>query len=210
MCIDKALNGVHSAKATASRPSDLDAIRALIKSKPGGFEVLDSTVKRHLSHWFEGKGAVRSAERVERSGDRHQTGDWSGGSERMAISPPVLLPLISNSYNESRGVETLQLGHRCTVTGRGAGVVRFVGTVKETMRIGVLLDNPTGLNDGTLGGTRYFECPNGHGVFAKPENVLPVGELVDVSDVLGTFQGQRTSSGTMPESDNDTQFGFGF
>lgn len=86
-CIDKALNGVHSAKATASRTSDLDAIRALIQSKPGGFEVLDSTVKRHLSKWVEGKGAVRSAERVLRSGSHHPpTSDWSGGSERMAIT----------------------------------------------------------------------------------------------------------------------------
>jgi hypothetical protein len=211
ICIDKALNGVHSAKATASRPSDLDAIRALIQSKPGGFEVLDSTVKRHLGHWFEGKGAVRSAERVRRSGDRNQTGDWSGGSERMAISPSfshgsLSLPHASNDYLDVGGAEALQVGHRCTVKNRGAGVVRFVGEVKQSLRIGVALDTPSGLNDGTFGGTRYFECPGGHGVFAKPENVQPVGELVDVSGVLDTFEGQRTFSATMPD---DTQFGFG-
>jgi hypothetical protein len=210
ICIDKALNGVHSAKATASRPSDLDAIRALIKSKPGGFEVLDSTVKRHLEHWFEGKGAVRSAERVQRSGDRHKTGEWLGGGERMAISPSFShgsfsLPHISNDYLDVGGAEVLQVGHRCTVKDRGAGVVRFVGRVKQSLRIGVVLDTPTGLNNGTFGGTRYFECPDGHGVFAKPENVQPVGELEDVSDVLESCEGQRISSATMPD---DTQFGF--
>ena len=46
--IDAALAGVRSADATATRPADLAAIRALIESKPGGFAQLDATVKQHL------------------------------------------------------------------------------------------------------------------------------------------------------------------
>jgi hypothetical protein len=79
---------VQSANATASRQSDLEAIRALVQSKPGGFEVLDSTVKRHLGKWFVSKGAVRSAERVQRGSSLVAAAErWSGGSERLAISP---------------------------------------------------------------------------------------------------------------------------
>eukprot|EP00037_Helgoeca_nana_P030020 m.366546 g.366546 ORF g.366546 m.366546 type:complete len:215 (+) comp28096_c0_seq5:1951-2595(+) len=177
--------------------------------------------KRHLEHWFEGKGAVRSAERVQRSGNRHQTGDWLGGGKRMAISSSVSqgsleLPLASSDYLDVGGAGALHVGHRCSVKNRGAGTVRFVGKVKQSLGIGVALDTPTasttgrsaaytGLNDGTFGATRYFECPDGHGVFAKPANVQPVGEPADASDVVESLEGQRTFSGTMPD---DAQFGF--
>lgn len=69
-CIDETLDGIHSENATAFSPADLEAIRELIQSKPGGFAQLNSTVKRHLHHWFESQGAVRSAERIARHYDK--------------------------------------------------------------------------------------------------------------------------------------------
>lgn len=67
------------------------------------------------------------------------------------------------------------------------GTVRFVGDVGEIPGvgawIGVELDEPTGKNDGSVKGTRYFECRGNCGVFVRPERV-EVGEF-EVLDELG-------------------------
>lgn len=65
-CIDDALSGIASETATASVEADLHAIRKAVESTPGGFAMLNSTVKKHLAKWFEEKGAVKSAHRLKR------------------------------------------------------------------------------------------------------------------------------------------------
>lgn len=66
-CIDAALANLKSETASASRSEDLNAIRALILSKPGGFATLNSTVQEHLNDWFVNQGAVRSSNRINRT-----------------------------------------------------------------------------------------------------------------------------------------------
>ncbi|OJJ06408.1 hypothetical protein ASPVEDRAFT_32709 [Aspergillus versicolor CBS 583.65] len=68
------------------------------------------------------------------------------------------------------------------------GTVRFVGPVPVIPHpgvdmgkvdpstplpiwVGIELDEPTGKNDGSVNGKRYFTCPNKTGVFVKPEKV---------------------------------------
>ncbi|OAL01958.1 hypothetical protein IQ06DRAFT_376181 [Phaeosphaeriaceae sp. SRC1lsM3a] len=53
------------------------------------------------------------------------------------------------------------------------GAVSYIGAVPEIpgigVWIGVTLDEPTGKNDGSVKGKRYFECGNNCGVFVRPE-----------------------------------------
>lgn len=53
------------------------------------------------------------------------------------------------------------------------GTVSYIGLVPEIpgigVWIGVTLDEPTGKNDGTVKGKRYFDCSKNYGVFVRPE-----------------------------------------
>ena len=67
------------------------------------------------------------------------------------------------------------------------GTVSYIGPVPEIPGvgswIGVTLDEPTGKNNGTVKGKRYFECGNNHGVFVRPER-CEVGDFpaLDMTD----------------------------
>eukprot|EP00035_Acanthoeca_spectabilis_P015655 m.314236 g.314236 ORF g.314236 m.314236 type:complete len:1719 (-) comp16409_c0_seq16:107-5263(-) len=108
-CIDHALGGIHSENATASQPADLEAIRKIIESTPGGFAQLNTTVQRHLARWFEAQGAIRTSVRMvgrtrtdsgSKSGSRSveddRTKSWSSSGQRLSLS----VPQIKRSFSE--------------------------------------------------------------------------------------------------------------
>uniref|UniRef100_A0A8D3CK57 CAP-Gly domain-containing protein n=1 Tax=Scophthalmus maximus TaxID=52904 RepID=A0A8D3CK57_SCOMX len=64
----------------------------------------------------------------------------------------------------------VHLGERVLVVGQRTGVVQFYGKTSFApgLWLGIELDKPSGKNDGSVGGVRYFSCPPKHGVFAPP------------------------------------------
>lgn len=70
--------------------------------------------------------------------------------------------------------ELFPINSRCECNPGGRrGVVKYVGPVGKTGTfIGVALDEPLGMNDGSKDGKTYFECKGPkYGCFSRPENV---------------------------------------
>jgi tubulin-specific chaperone B len=93
-------------------------------------------------------------------------------------APNIEQQKVEASYREvqQRGIEQ---GKRCRLLPEDdarRGTVMFVGDVPEIPGgvgawVGVKLDEPTGKNDGSVKGQRYFECGANYGVFVRPERV---------------------------------------
>ncbi|XP_066531219.1 CAP-Gly domain-containing linker protein 4 [Hoplias malabaricus] len=110
-------------------------------------------------------------------------------------------PLTGNSLNE---VPEVHLGERVLVVGQRTGVVRFYGKTNFApgFWLGIELDKPSGKNDGSVGGVKYFSCPPKHGVFAPPSRVQRIhGSMDCLSELTSSknnypFTGIRRSFST--------------
>ena len=90
--------------------------------------------------------------------------------------------VTARKFLEEKKVQDAQakypIGSRCEVTVAGhpvrKGTILYVGNTefKPGVWIGVKYDEPLGKNDGSVGGRRYFECPQLHGGFVKPGDVV--------------------------------------
>lgn len=108
-------------------------------------------------------------------------------------APSLEQQKINASYREV-DERHIKLDARCRLlpdSDHRRGAVKFIGDIPEIPGvgawIGVQLDEPTGKNDGTVKGTRYFDCTSNCGVFVRPERVevgdFPVlDELADDDD----------------------------
>nr|CCC52306.1 putative tubulin-specific chaperone, fragment [Trypanosoma vivax Y486] len=92
-------------------------------------------------------------------------------AEKNGINLPQ--ELHEDSYKER--AELIHVGDRCQCQpGDRLGTVRFVGriaTLKLGYWIGVEFDEPVGKGDGSVKGTRVFECAPNYGGFLRPDQV---------------------------------------
>ncbi|XP_068124627.1 CAP-Gly domain-containing linker protein 2 isoform X2 [Hyperolius riggenbachi] len=65
------------------------------------------------------------------------------------------------------------VGERVWVNGVKSGVVQYLGETQFApgQWAGVVLDDPVGKNDGSVGGVRYFECQALQGIFTRPSKL---------------------------------------
>ncbi|XP_070776492.1 CAP-Gly domain-containing linker protein 4 isoform X4 [Enoplosus armatus] len=101
------------------------------------------------------------------------------------------------------GGPEVRLGERVLVVGQRTGVVQFCGKTSFApgLWLGIKLDKPSGKNDGSVGGVRYFSCPPKHGVFAPPSRVQSrIHGSVDCLSELSSSRLSHSFSGTIRRS----------
>lgn len=64
---------------------------------------------------------------------------------------------------------------RCQhIVSKKRGQVKYVGKVPALGAgywVGIVLDDPSGETDGSVSGTKYFECPDSFGTFIRPKDI---------------------------------------
>uniref|UniRef100_A0A3Q3IAJ2 CAP-Gly domain-containing protein n=1 Tax=Monopterus albus TaxID=43700 RepID=A0A3Q3IAJ2_MONAL len=96
----------------------------------------------------------------------------------------------------------VHLGERVLVVGQRTGVVQFYGKTSFApgLWLGIELDKPSGKNDGSVGGVRYFSCPPKYGVFAPSSHVQRIHGSVDCLSELSSSRLSGTIRRTLSTS----------
>lgn len=94
----------------------------------------------------------------------------------------------------------IQINDRIILKSNLRGVVRYIGPVEGRSEewVGIELEEPKGSNNGKIGGTRYFYCPENHGLFVKYEKLTrkmtSVGDST-VHDMFAEAEGRDRRAG---------------
>ena len=129
---------------------------------------------------------------------------------------------VSERNNPARGTrsgvsgisEKVMIGDNVMITSsQKKGIVLFVGETKfaKGTWIGVVLEDTTGKNDGSIGGVRYFTCPALRGVFVKEDklektNKKPKSSAANTPSISRNDSAMSTDSGVGVE-DGDLTIG---
>lgn len=150
-------------------------------SKHGGLEDVSQVEKYNMKDedYDKMENTVRACKRREQAEQQARAEAAArqkaeeGGEEAGGPLEPTLEELSA----------AFPLGSRCEVQpGARRGEIAYCGNVDgaKGVFLGVRLDEPQGMNDGSKGDKRYFECPGPkYGCFARPEHV-EVGDFPPV------------------------------
>lgn len=109
-------------------------------------------------------------------------------ARRAGNEAPAAQQKVTDPEYQATEAGLITVGCRCQVKlGARRGTVRFVGKVQELALgywVGIEYDEPAGKHDGTVKGTRYFQCPSNHGVFHRPDKI-DLGDYPEI-DFLGS------------------------
>uniref|UniRef100_A0A8D0GL15 CAP-Gly domain containing linker protein 2 n=1 Tax=Sphenodon punctatus TaxID=8508 RepID=A0A8D0GL15_SPHPU len=106
-----------------------------------------------------------------------------GRTSGAATARTKLCPMIQTSSTEKSTSKVSEVGddflgdfvvgERVWVNGVKPGVIQYLGETQFApgQWAGVVLDDPVGKNDGSVGGVRYFECQPLQGIFTRPSKL---------------------------------------
>ncbi|XP_020610321.1 kinesin-like protein KIF13B [Orbicella faveolata] len=83
------------------------------------------------------------------------------------------------NVNSLDSLGDLKMGQVICVGDTKTGRIRYIGPTEFApgVWIGVELDTPSGKNDGSVSGQRYFACKPRYGSFVRPEKVFPIDSV---------------------------------
>ncbi|XP_041889867.1 centrosome-associated protein 350 isoform X2 [Corvus kubaryi] len=103
------------------------------------------------------------------------------GAEREQA--PACSPLWASASipEETDSLSNFNIGDRVLVSKVQPGTLRFKGLTKfaKGFWAGVELDKPEGNNNGTYDDIKYFDCREKHGIFAPPQKISHITEIID-------------------------------
>lgn len=102
-------------------------------------------------------------------------GPKEGSPVHKQVSAPTCGERLT-SKNAEMGDDCIgdfAIGDRIWVNGVKPGIIQFLGEAQFAPGkwAGVVLDDPVGKNDGSVGGVRYFECEALQGIFTRPSKL---------------------------------------
>ncbi|XP_068437172.1 CAP-Gly domain-containing linker protein 4 isoform X2 [Clinocottus analis] len=123
-------------------------------------------------------------------------------SDTTALAATGLRSRTPSASSSVCGGPEVRLGERVLVVGQRTGAVQFCGKTSFApgLWLGIELDKPSGKNDGSVGGVRYFRCSPKHGVFAPPSRVQRIHGSVDCLSELSSSRLSHPVSGSIRRS----------
>jgi tubulin-specific chaperone B len=103
-------------------------------------------------------------------------------------------PAVDPDFLTEECVAGAEVGMRCEIQpGSRRGVIAYIGKDVASLApgywVGVRLDEPMAKGDGSRGGVSYFDCPDKHGAFVRPDHVA-VGNFPTIEEELGLTGGE--------------------